>query len=155
MEKKGKKYFTNSARQTQELGRDFAKKIKDNPLGKGAFVFGLSGDLGSGKTTFLQGFAEGLGVKEKILSPTFVIFKKFKINGKTVFKDFYHIDCYRLSSGKDLLELRFKDMISDPKNIIAIEWPEIIEKILPKKTGIIKFKFVGEKKRAVVLLETS
>ena len=113
-----------------------------------AVVFGLRGNLGGGKTTFLQGFAKGLGIKEKILSPTFVIQKRFKIKDST-FKNFYHIDCYRLKNTKEILELHFKEIIFDPKNIVAIEWPEKIKKVLPKDTIFIKFKFVGENKREI------
>ena len=76
------KYTTKSFKQTQKLGENFAKEIltlRQTQGKKTAVVLGLQGDLGCGKTTFLQGFAKGLGVKEKILSPTFVIQKRFKI----------------------------------------------------------------------------
>ena len=72
-------YITKSYKQTQKLGENFAKEILKSPVNKGAIVLGLQGNLGGGKTTFLQGFAKGLNIKEKILSPTFVILKRFKI----------------------------------------------------------------------------
>ena len=155
-----KKYITTSYKKTQELGESLAKKIIKNGLYKKAVVLGLRGNLGGGKTTFLQGFAKGLGVKEKILSPTFVIQKRFKIKDLR-FKNFYHIDCYRLENekparnashsdaGGDILALDFKKIISDPENIVAIEWPEKIKKVLPKNIILIKFKFVDENKREV------
>ncbi len=127
---------TTSASQTQKIGEEFAKKIKAP-----AFV-ALFGDLGSGKTTFLQGFAKGLGVKEKILSPTFVILKRFG--------NFYHIDCYRINSENDLLELNFKEIISGSKNIVAVEWPDKIKKIIPKNAIHIKFEFINENKRKII-----
>ncbi|MGA2417978.1 MAG: tRNA (adenosine(37)-N6)-threonylcarbamoyltransferase complex ATPase subunit type 1 TsaE [Candidatus Staskawiczbacteria bacterium] len=136
-----KLYTTKSYKQTQKLGENFAKQILKLPAKKGAVVLGLKGNLGSGKTTFLQGFAKGLGIKEKITSPTFVIMKKFK--------NFYHIDCYRLKDEKDILELDFKKIISDPKNIVAIEWPEKIKKVLPKTTIFIDFKFVDKTRREI------
>lgn len=133
--------------ETKKLGEDLAKKVLQLPKNKQAVVLSLQGDLGAGKTTFLQGFAKGLGVKEKILSPTFVIQKRFSLNGK--FKNFYHIDSYRLNEAKEILELDFKNIISDPENILAIEWPEKIEEYLPKKVIEINFKFVEENKREI------
>ena len=123
-------YTTTSYKQTQKLGEIFAKEILKLPKQDGAAVLALHGNLGGGKTTFLQGFAKGLGVKEKILSPTFVIMKKYKFYTKCPVghfvcgKKFYHIDCYRLKNEKDILEIDFKKIISDPRNIVAIEWPE-------------------------------
>ena len=108
-------HITKNYKQTQKLGEDFAKKILKMPVKNNAIVLGLRGNLGGGKTTFLQGFAKGLGIKEKILSPTFVILKRFKI--KKTEKNFYHIDCYRLKDSKDILEIDIKKIISDPKNI--------------------------------------
>jgi tRNA threonylcarbamoyladenosine biosynthesis protein TsaE len=135
---------TNSAKQTQKLGEKFAQEILlSRTSQKTATVLGLSGNLGGGKTTFLQGFARGLGIKEKILSPTFVIMKRFK--------NFYHIDCYRLKDEKDILELGWKEIISNPKNIVAVEWPEKIQKVLPQNTIFINFKFIDEKTREIRL----
>jgi len=142
------KTITNSAKKTKELGEKFAERVLDTVNEKTAIVLGLQGNLGGGKTTFLQGFAEGLGVKEKILSPTFVILKRFEVPGFR-FKDFYHIDCYRLKNEKDILELGFKDIISDSRNIVAIEWPEKIKKALPRNAILINFKFIDKNKRAI------
>ncbi len=161
---------TKSSGQTQKLGETLAKKILKLPTGKGAVVFGLSGNLGGGKTTFLQGVAKGLKIKEKILSPTFVIMKRFHIPDST-FHNFYHIDCYRLKDEKDILELDFKSIISNPKNIVAIEWPERIypvefaegnvlqkakrfnrgKKTLSPPTFIIRFKFIDRDKREIII----
>lgn len=132
---------TKSAKQTQSLGARFAKKLLAKRAKKTAVVLGLQGNLGGGKTTFLQGFAKGLGIKEKILSPTFVIQKRFS--------NFYHIDCYRLKNEKDILELGWKKIISDPKNIVAVEWPEKIKKVLPKNTIFVNFKFINEGTREI------
>ena len=150
-----KKIITNSANQTQKLGEKLAlqlylgqaKEIKDR---KSAVVLELQGDLGGGKTTFLQGFAKELGIKEKILSPTFVLIKRFSISKKP-FKNFYHIDCYRINNVKDIEELGLKDIIINPENIVAIEWSERIKKKLPKLTIIIKFNFINKNKREVVI----
>ncbi len=145
-----KKIITNNAKKTQELGKVLVKEILKQDLNKTALVLALQGDLGGGKTTFLQGFAKGLGIKEKILSPTFVLMKRLKINIKN-FKNFYHIDCYRINNVKDLKELGFYDIILNPENIVAIEWSEKIKKKLPKSTIIIKFDFIDKNKREIVI----
>lgn len=140
--------FTNSPSQTRKIGKILAKEILETPLRKKAIVLGLGGDLGGGKTTFLQGFAKGLGIKEKILSPTFVIMKKFQIlNSK--FKNFYHFDCYRISKTKEILNLGFKEIIFNPQNIVAVEWANRIRKIMPKNTIWISFELINEKKRKI------
>ena len=136
--------FTNSVKQTKKLGEFLAKEILSaSPLEERAFVLAMKGDLGSGKTTFLQGFAKGLGIKEKITSPTFVIMKKFKT--------FYHFDCYRAERAKDILDLGFKEIINNPKNIVAIEWADKIKRILPKSSVWINFKFVDKNKRKIMI----
>jgi len=143
------KILTKSPAQTKKLGKILAGEFLKNPR-KEALVLALIGDLGGGKTTFLQGFAKGLGIKEKILSPTFVIMKKFKIQNSK-FKIFYHIDCYRIEKPKEILNLGFKEIISDPGNIVTIEWADRITRILPKDTKILKFKFVDRKTRKITI----
>lgn len=145
-----KKFFlTNSPFQTKKLGAISAKKIlTSNRKQKEAFIIGLQGDLGGGKTTFIQGFAKGLGIKQKILSPTFIIMRKFQVPGFK-FQEFYHIDCYRIQSPKELLDLGFKKIISNPENIVAIEWVERIKKIVPKSALLIKFKFIDKNTRKI------
>jgi len=142
-----KKYTTTSFKQTQKLGENIAKEVLKLPVQNTALILCLHGNLGGGKTTFLQGFAKGLGVKEKILSPTFVVMKRFPLH--TPNGSFYHFDCYRLKNEKNVLELGFKEIISNTKNIIAIEWPEKIKKVLPKTTIKINFKFIDENRREV------
>ena len=142
--------LTKSARQTKKLGEVLAKKIRCKG-NKKALVFGLVGDLGGGKTTFLQGFARGLGIKRKILSPTFVIMKRYQLTDYPIEKlsNFYHFDCYRIRKPKEILDLGFKKIISGPKNIIASEWAERIKKILPQNTIWINFEFVDKNKRKI------
>jgi len=151
-----KQYLTTGPTQTKKLGEKLAKETLKRPLKKQAFILGLEGDLGGGKTTFLQGFAKGLGVKEKILSPTFVIFRKFKIrvnscSNSRKFANLYHIDCYRIEKPKEISDLGFKEIIQNPKNIVVIEWADKIRKILPEDTIILKFHFVNKNKREIMI----
>jgi tRNA threonylcarbamoyladenosine biosynthesis protein TsaE len=152
---------TAGYKKTQDLGKIFAQEVLRKGLQKRAVVLALEGDLGGGKTTFAQGFAKGLGIKEKITSPTFVIFKKFKVkNGRLhgqskfpSFENFYHFDCYRLLGSEDASALGFEEIISSPKNIVLLEWARNIEELLPQETIWLKFDFVSKNKRNIVLSE--
>jgi len=144
---------TRSPSQTKNLGKILAKEILKT-LPEKTIILGLVGDLGGGKTTFLQGFAQGLGIKEKILSPSFVIMKRFKIpvsNIKYQVSNFYHIDCYRIKSAGEILNLSFGEIISNSQNIVTIEWADRITRILPKDTLILKFEFVDQKTRKITI----
>jgi len=135
-------FITQNQKQTQNLARILAKEIlKYKNTKKNALVFGLIGNLGAGKTTFIQAFAKGIGIKARLTSPTFVLMKNYG--------NLYHIDCYRIKNHKDILALDFQEIVSSPKNIIMIEWAEKVRKILPKNTVWIKFKIVSEKKRLI------
>ncbi len=138
--RKEKRVITSSPRQTHEFGKMIAGQIRMMRPGKRAVVLGLQGELGSGKTTFVQGFTKELGIKEKVLSPTFVILKKYEIPStkpETIskFTSLYHIDCYRLEKPKELFRLGFKEIIADPQNIIIIEWADRIKTVLPQEAA--------------------
>ena len=146
--------ITNSDKETRKVAGLLAESIKEKPLKtKGALVIGFQGNLGSGKTTFIQGLAKGFKIKQYLTSPTFVLLKRYKVpNYKlliTNYKHLHHLDCYRLNKAKDLLELDFKEIINDNENIVLIEWAEKVRSILPKDTIWIKFKTISEKKRKI------
>ncbi|MBI2466032.1 MAG: tRNA (adenosine(37)-N6)-threonylcarbamoyltransferase complex ATPase subunit type 1 TsaE [Candidatus Sungbacteria bacterium] len=134
-----------SLKDTQKLARDLAVEIttKGNPS-----VIALYGELGSGKTTFVQFLAKALKIKEKILSPTFVIIKNFACgDGRCL----VHIDAYRLKSAKDLLALGLQDILRNKENIVVIEWPEKVEKYLPKDTIRVFLEVSGKNERKVII----
>ncbi len=133
------KIITKNYEETQQAGELLAKEIKKTPL-----VVALEGDLGAGKTTFIQGMARGMGIKEQITSPTFVIMKRYGLSDGF----FYHLDCYRLNSSKDVLDLGFKEIIR-PGNIIVIEWAEKIKDILPENTLWLKFEYLDKDRREI------
>lgn len=143
-----KEYFTFSPSETKKLGRLLGERILKEK--KGPVILALIGELGGGKTTFLKGLALGLGIKDKILSPTFIIIKKFPL-GDEKFKNFYHIDCYRINQEKELLVLDFKKILSNPRNIIAIEWANKIKNYLPKQSIQIKFSILSPRKRKITI----
>jgi tRNA threonylcarbamoyladenosine biosynthesis protein TsaE len=114
-----------------------------------AKVIALCGNLGAGKTTFTQGLAEVLEVSEQVNSPTFVLEKIYKINKKCGWEHLIHIDTYRLDNEAELIHLGWEEIISNPNNLIVIEWADKIEKILPKSTTIINFEFIDEETRKI------
>jgi tRNA threonylcarbamoyladenosine biosynthesis protein TsaE len=125
-------FISKSREQTQKIASDFAKKLK------GGEILCFYGNLGSGKTTFIQSLARALGVRENVTSPTFVLMKRYNAsvgaNGCSPKKTFfYHMDAYRLNSDQEALDLGLEEIWSDPKNTIAIEWADKISDILPEK----------------------
>lgn len=138
-----------------ETMKKLAEKIisqwtdKERKKEEGALVIGLYGELGSGKTVFAQGAAESLGVTEKVNSPTFVIEKIYKILHPH-FTHLIHIDAYRLESEEELSALGWKDILSNERNIILIEWADRAEKLLPAAVRRIKFNLVGETLHEIV-----
>ncbi len=139
-------YITNSEKETKKLAQDLAKRIQQENLGN---VVALNGDLGAGKTTFVQGFAQGLGIKEKIISPTFVLIRQHLIPGGNLL---YHIDLYRLNNEKGFEELGLKELLDNPNNLLLIEWAEKIEKYLPKNTVKIRIEKMNPKQRKFTVL---
>ncbi len=104
----------------------------------GGEIIALSGNLGAGKTTFVQGLAVGLGIKSKIVSPTFILMRSYKAAKLNL----YHVDLYRLEGDvkKEVTNLGLNDTWGRKENIVVIEWAEKINNMLPKNTRWIKFK---------------
>ncbi len=144
--------ISKKEKDTVKIAKLLAQEVLRKPLKiKKALIIGLEGDLGSGKTKFVQGFAKGIGIKTRLTSPTFVLMKKYKIPKKKNF-NLYHIDCYRLNKPKELLVLDFEEIINNPQNIILIEWAEKIKRILPKNIIWIKFEIVSPRERKIVII---
>src|SRR3989338_8005494 len=107
-------YITKSADETKKIAKELAQKIDHG-------VIALVGELGAGKTTFTQGFAKGLGIKDKIISPTFVLIRQHQIH--KLKKTLYHLDLYRLENLKDIKELAIDELAQDG-NIVLVEWAQ-------------------------------
>jgi tRNA threonylcarbamoyladenosine biosynthesis protein TsaE len=135
-----KEFITTDFKQTQKLGELLAKEINLS-AGRGKIIC-LSGDLGTGKTTFTQGLLKGLKVKGPYTSPTFVIMKKYSQN-------IFHIDAYRVGTD-DIKSLGWEEIANNPRNIVIIEWAEKICGIIPKKALWIEFQWISEKKRKII-----
>lgn len=138
--------ITDTFEATQQAGKDFAAALRNGG------VVALHGDLGSGKTTFVQGLAKGLGIEKQIISPTFIIMRTYKPGLKIKdlrFKKFYHVDLYRIESDRDIEGLGLLELLHDPNNIILIEWPDKIEHLLPESRIDIYFEYLGDDKRKI------
>jgi tRNA threonylcarbamoyladenosine biosynthesis protein TsaE len=143
----------------EEMGQivaDFLENIKNladknrRKKEKNAVVVGLRGNLGSGKTLFVQKAAINLGVKDVVTSPTFVIQKTYPLEEQK-FKNLVHIDAYRIDDYRELEVLKWKHTISNPENLIFIEWSDKVEKIMPKDAITIDFEYVDENTREVTV----
>jgi len=154
-------YISKSREQTQKIAADFAKELK------GGEVLCFYGNLGSGKTTFIQALAKTLGVKENVTSPTFVLMKKYPRRGGACPRPskratarvaptrsfFYHMDAYRLSNSQEALDLGLEEIWNDKNNIIAIEWADKINDILPKKKIDLCFESLSENERKITIFQ--
>ena len=112
----------NSVQETKEFASDLSKKFQ-----KGKII-ALNGDLGSGKTTFSQGIAEGLGIKQHVGSPTFKLVSEYF--GEVL--KLYHVDCYRLNNADEFLNLGGENLLLPGNGITLIEWANIIQELLPE-----------------------
>lgn len=139
----------NSESETDKIANFLFQKIKNNP--KKNHVIALTGDLGSGKTKFTQLFAKKLGIKKNVLSPTFLIIKKYKIPLKN-FKHLFHIDAYRLKNEEQLQKIGFNQLINN-KNIIIIEWADKVKKIIPNSALWISFQHGINKNQRIIKIK--
>jgi tRNA threonylcarbamoyladenosine biosynthesis protein TsaE len=112
--------ITADAEETRALAARLASALEPGS------VLALHGDLGAGKTTFVQGLATGLGITESVTSPTFTIFTLHRGNGNTL----VHVDAYRLDAGAQLEDLMIDDFLTPPW-WLAVEWPSKVADWLP------------------------
>lgn len=161
-------YVSQSSEKTKKIAQGFAKKLITGD------VLCLYGDLGNGKTTFVQGLGEGLGIKKRIISPTFTIVRQYKLSlysssaakrsREVLTKDssrprwsgsrtinFFHVDLYRTSSINDIKGLGLEEILNDKNAIIAIEWAENLGFLLPKKRWNVRFEYIDESERKITI----
>lgn len=112
-------YTTNGVAETEALGARLAERLQ------GGEVIAYTGDLGAGKTAFTRGLARGLGVTDRVTSPTFTIVNEYTSGRLPLF----HFDMYRLSSSEELYEIGWEDYLARG-GVCAVEWSEIVEDAL-------------------------
>ena len=134
------KYTSHSEDDTMELAQNVESEKFPN------MVICLNGELGSGKTVFVKGFAQSLGIDDNITSPTFNLVKEY-VNGEM---PLYHMDVYRLENGDDN-SIGLNDYFNKG-GITIIEWSDLIKDSLPDERLDIKFKIVDEYTRVITLI---
>ncbi len=113
------KYFSDNTEQTEALGAALAQRLAPGN------VVAFYGDLGAGKTAFVRGMARGLGIRERVTSPTYTIVNEY-LSGRT---PLFHFDLYRLSGPDDLFDIGWEDYLQRG-GICAVEWSERAEELL-------------------------
>lgn len=129
--------------ETINFGKQFAGSVNN-----GGIIL-LHGDLGAGKTTFVQGLAQGLGIPKRIISPTFVIIRTYKLDNNSDLGNFYHIDLYRTETKQELEDLGLPEILANPHNIVVIEWAEKLGTLTPKQRFDINLEYINNDKRKV------
>jgi tRNA threonylcarbamoyladenosine biosynthesis protein TsaE len=144
-------HVSKSLEETTEIAKSFLNSVAKDGDSK---VVAFYGDLGAGKTTFIQALAKEMGIEEPTTSPTFVIQKSYdsalkpkQFGQAKYFDKLIHIDAYRLESGEELSKLRFEETLQLPKTLICIEWPSNVESVLPENVIKVECKFVDENTR--------
>ena len=135
---------TTNASETYNLGQEIGNSLH------GGDIIALSGELGSGKTTFTKGVAEALGITQEITSPTFLLVKQYQVSRPGINR-LYHIDLYRLDEKADFRLLGLTDIFSDSQAVVIIEWPERLKNRLPEQSKVITFTYLAEDKREIVI----
>ncbi len=143
--------ITNSAEQTRNIAAELAAKLlSKTKTNQFAQIICLSGDLGAGKTTFAQGLLDALGAETPYTSPTFVIMRQYEIAQNPRYDTIYHIDPYRIDAPA-LIDLGWREICANPRNLIILEWPEIVQEIIPPNTLNIKIASINEQTRKLTI----
>lgn len=149
-------FVSHSVEKTQQRAKEILAKLN------GYNLLALYGELGSGKTTFVQGLAQALGVKTNVQSPTFTLVKEHRIESRSnlpaqagkqevSWKNLIHVDCYRVESAGDLKGVDLKEYWDDPDNLVVIEWAERVKNILPENRLDVCFEQTGEDQREITI----
>ncbi len=142
MEEK-RRVLTRNSLETLKIGEELARQKN------GAHIICLYGELGSGKTTFAQGFAKGLGLSTRLLSPTFIIVRRYSLPNKSSF--LYHIDLYRVKETENLGDLGLREIFSDPGSYVLIEWAEKLGGLLPQKRVDVRFTTLSDDSHEIAI----
>lgn len=134
-----KKYISNSTRQTEVFAQEFAKSLRPGD------VVAFRGGMGAGKTAFVRGLAQGLGVSGEVASPTFSLVNEYRGD-----PPLYHFDMYRITSLDDLYFTGFFDYLENG-SILAIEWSENIAEWLPDGVIFVTINQTGENGREILI----
>ena len=129
--------YSASEQDTEALGRALVQRLQPGA------VVAFTGDLGAGKTAFVRGMAQGLGIPQRVTSPTFTIVHEYDCDPPV-----YHFDAYRLNNADELYEIGCEEYFARG-GIVLMEWPEKVEEALPKEAVRLFFSGVGEGERLI------
>lgn len=133
------KIAINDLKNIRSAAREFLHEMGDDK------VFAFYGSMGAGKTTFIKALCEEMGVTETVTSPTFAIINEYRDReGKTI----YHFDFYRIRNLREAFDFGYEDYFYSG-NLCFIEWPELVESILPENTVKITIREVENGSRIV------
>jgi len=137
------KFSTHGLAETEAVGERLASLLQ------GGDIVSLQGELGSGKTAFVRGLARGLGVKEIVSSPTFVLQHVFSLPPDSRIKELHHLDLYRLTDSRELLELGWNDLVQRKEVVLVVEWAEKATDVIPERAIKVHISWRGEKTRRI------
>ncbi|MDD2822916.1 MAG: tRNA (adenosine(37)-N6)-threonylcarbamoyltransferase complex ATPase subunit type 1 TsaE [Candidatus Daviesbacteria bacterium] len=141
-----RKFITNSAEETQQLAAKLSQEFKNGG------IITLDGPLGAGKTTFVAGFAKELGIKSKILSPTYILMRQYDLPYEKQAK-LFHIDLYRLEDKQEIDSIGLNELFLNPKNIFLIEWAEKLTNLPKTKITKIQFEYLNDTSRQIIITD--
>jgi tRNA threonylcarbamoyladenosine biosynthesis protein TsaE len=134
-------FFSRSAEQTRRLGSRLGSLLQLGDL------VCLNGDLGTGKTTLVQGISQGWGSLDRVTSPTFVLVNEYKRPDGLIL---HHLDAYRLSGASEAEDLDLDHMIQH--GVLVVEWPEKIRAALPKDCLWVNLRWVADEQRGMAFI---
>jgi tRNA threonylcarbamoyladenosine biosynthesis protein TsaE len=129
-------FFSRSPDQTRRVGMRLGGALQTGD------VICLQGDLGAGKTTLVQGIAQGWGSRDSVSSPTFILVNEYR---RADHSQLFHMDAYRLDSTLEAEELDLDSMLAD--GALIIEWPERLDGLVPAERLWVKLEHVDEEER--------
>lgn len=138
---------TNSAQETQEVGERLGFSIGNDR--SPPRICCLYGELGAGKTVLTQGFAKGLGLPSRLVSPTFIIMKRYALSKDKQF--LYHVDLYRLHKIEDIEALNLVELFKDQHAIVIVEWAERLGRLLPRDRIDVRWEVVVDDTRTITI----
>ena len=136
------RFITNSPEETEALGARLARALEPGA------VVAFTGDLGAGKTAFVRGLARGLGVQDRVTSPTFTIVNEYEGGRLPLF----HFDLYRLGSADELFDIGWEDYLARG-GVCAVEWSERMEELLEPGTIRVDLRRGEDEDRRVITVE--
>ncbi|MFA6131907.1 MAG: tRNA (adenosine(37)-N6)-threonylcarbamoyltransferase complex ATPase subunit type 1 TsaE [Patescibacteria group bacterium] len=139
-------YKSESLEQTKIIAAEFAATLK------GGEVVALEGEIGAGKTTFVQGLAVAFGAEGLARSPTFTVMNVYPATHDHI-KKIVHVDAYRLRTPDDLLNLGLEEWVGRPDSIVLIEWPGMVEEAEIKTDRVVRFETGSTETERIITIE--